>query len=98
MSFDRKYEYFGHRYQIHDVAVNYQTVYEQVPFTYRDMDGPPEIYKKRVPMATITLPQDRLDDLVDDLEMQADEVRLRRNIPALHDMYQKYKMMVELYK
>lgn len=93
---DSGYNYFGHRYQVREIDNSYETQYENVPVGY-GMDDL-KMVTKNVRMVTIKLPMESLDDIINDLEMKVDEVRLRRNHPQLNEMYQKYKMMLELYK
>lgn len=88
---------FGQRYQIENIDISTETMYTQLPISfgsYADVN----LSHTDVRMVTLKMPLDKLDELIDDLEMKNDEIRMRRTIPALHDLYQKYRMTLELYK
>jgi hypothetical protein len=89
---------FIQRYRVEDIHIDYQQRIDRIPYNLMSMDQPFHIHYETVKMATVKLPVEELERLVDDLEMKDEEAKIRLYYPAARDAYEKYLMVVSLLK
>lgn len=97
MMTDKYYE-FANRYGIKNINLNYDS--RRAGYYNRSID-----YTTGEELVEMEMPRRSFEYLVDSdreneriYQDQRDEARLRRQYPAIKDIYDKYKMLLELYR
>ena len=99
-----KYDDFINRYRIHSINVSRDKSYRNIDY-YNGYNHTASYYDNREEMVDIEIPRYAFEKLVDS-DNYADETYhklreeacMRREHPAIQEAYEKYRMLLELYK
>jgi hypothetical protein len=96
------YDDFINRFSVRNIQVNRDRGYRRVDYGYNKSV---DYYDARDETIDIEIPRHGFEDLVrlnrkfDDWSREAgDEAYMRRQYPAIKEAYEKYKMLLELYR